>query len=204
MPEGGAAGREFADLVQRIGRGDSAAEEEFARRFTDRIRVMMLVRTRSKQTAEDLAQETLLAALESLRGGHIESPDRLGAFVHGTARNVLNNYFRTHARHPVEVPLPVDLPADPPPERVESAEQRELVRRALARLGQIDRAILRMSLVEGMRPADIAAALRLRDDLVRTRKSRAVKKILGFLEKLSRSPRARPLLGGGKPWTADA
>jgi len=191
-------------LPERIRAGDHSAEEEFARRFGERVRTLMLVRTRRREVAEDLAQEALLAALESLRAGQLRDADRLPAFVLGTARNVLNNWFRASGRQPVEVSLPEGLPARASSETVEDSERHALVRAAIDCLSEKDRQIIRMTLVEGLEPGRIAAALGLRSDVVRARKSRAVRRIFEFLNRLSHPPRARPLMGGGKSWTADA
>ena len=198
MQDGDAAARDLADLAQRIGAGDRVAEEEFARRFTIPVREMMLARTRNPETADDLTNETLMAALGSLRAGRIDAPERLPAFVYGAARNVLNSYFRTRGRHPVEITLPADLAADPQADPVEDKERRGLVREALNQLNETDRRILRMSLAEGLGPEKIAQSMRLRPDLVRARKSRAVKKIVEILRTLSRSSGSRPLLGRGR------
>jgi RNA polymerase sigma factor (sigma-70 family) len=62
------------------------------------------------------------------------------------------------------------------------------VHQALERLGQEDRNILLMTLVEGCKPGEIAAKLGLSSEVVRTRKVRALKKVTDLIEKrLSRT-----------------
>ena len=60
--------------------------------------------------------------------------------------------------------------------------------KALERLGLEDRKILWMTLVQGHKPGEIAAALGLTSEVVRTRKARAVKKVADIIrKKLSRT-----------------
>lgn len=180
-------------LGERIRVGDRSAEDEFVGLYWGRVFAMMLARTGSRETAQDLAQEALVAALEALRAGRLRSADRLGAFVHGTARNVVSNFQRARGRRPTEVPIPVDLPAPVSVDPIEDSEEMAVVRQALSTLSAPDSAILRMSLVDGMEPGQIATFLHLRPDVVRARKSRAVRRLIERLRGLSRGRRPRPL-----------
>jgi RNA polymerase sigma-70 factor (ECF subfamily) len=168
---------ESAVLVDRIRRGDADAEDRVARLFRGRVYTMMLSRTRDAETARDLVQETLLAVVVALREGRVREPERLGAFVHGIARNVVNNHFRTRR---VEAPLddvPPEASSVDPTSDYEGADRVALVRRILAGLDWTDRDVLLLTLVEGLKPGDIARRLGLSPEAVRTRKSRAIKKV---------------------------
>jgi RNA polymerase sigma-70 factor (ECF subfamily) len=164
-------------LVERIAAGESAAETELAERFTGRLNVMMAVRTRDRDAARDLAQEALIAVLAALRKGQLRDADRLAAFVHGTARNVVNNYFRQRQRQPVSVELTPEAAWFVPEDDLESAERARALRAGLAQLDTDDRAVLMMTLVDGLKPGDIARRLGLSAEVVRTRKSRALKRL---------------------------
>jgi RNA polymerase sigma-70 factor (ECF subfamily) len=85
-------------------------------------------------------------------------------------------------------PLPEDLAQACRAEQLEDAERMRLVHEALERLGQEDRKIVWMTLVQGSKPGEIAAALGLTSEVVRTRKTRAVKKVADLIrKKLSRT-----------------
>jgi len=174
------------DLVESIRFGETTAENEFVRRYVNPLRSMMLARTRNHEDAEDLAQDALLAVLQALRRGALASSERLEAFVHGTARNVANNYFRARGRHPLEVPLSEDVPAAPVESEWESQERLGLALTVLARHRGLDGAILRMSLVNGLTPLEIGRALHMRPDLVRTHKSRAAHRLVAEIGAASR------------------
>src|SRR5215468_11211998 len=86
------------DLVPRIQAGDPLAEEEFVKRYRRGLLVIAGVRTRDREAARDLTQEILIAVLKALREGQLREAEKLSAFVHGTARNIINNYLRVKTR----------------------------------------------------------------------------------------------------------
>ena len=88
----------------RVAAGDPEAESELVEHFAPRIRAMALVRTRDRDLAKDLTQETLLAVLQACRKGQVRDLDRVAGFVCGVARNVINNHKRRSLKHP-ETPL---------------------------------------------------------------------------------------------------
>jgi RNA polymerase sigma factor (sigma-70 family) len=95
--------------------------------------------------------------------------------------------LRTRSRMPRIDPLDVELEAAPTrPDPMEQSERADLVRRALGILDSTDRKILLLTLTEGLKPAEIAARLGLTAEVVRTRKSRALKKTVERMKRLSR------------------
>ncbi len=178
-----------ASLVQHILQGDPSAEEELVRRFRGPVFVMALVRTRDAEAARDLAQEVLLQVIQALREGRLRNEDRLAAYVHGTARNLVNHYFRV--RQSRELPQPGRDPAPETTENsedlLEQADRRRFVREALERLNAGERAVLQLSLAEGLPPAEIARRLGLTPEAVRQRKSRAMRRIRKLVQAWSRT-----------------
>ena len=175
-----------SSLAERIRGHEPAAEEELVSLFSDRVRFMVLARTRDPEVARDLAQDVMLAVVRALRGEQLRESERLAGFVYGTARNVLNNYLRTRSRLPKEDPIDDALHLAQPAERVDNSERMGLVRRALAFLGSTDRRILLLTLVEGLKPGQIGAQLGMTSEVVRARKSRALKKTIERVKRLSR------------------
>jgi RNA polymerase sigma factor (sigma-70 family) len=177
---------DHANLVSRLAQGDPAAEAALAEQFAPRMRAMMLARTRDAELARDLAQDALIALLQALRQGQLRDHERLPAFAHGIARNIVNNHFRTRQREPQSQELLDDMAVINPGDDREEEERLTLVRRGLADLSASDREILRMTLAEGLKPGEIAEKLGLTAEVVRARKSRAQKRIVAVIEKLSR------------------
>lgn len=73
-------------------------ERGICERFAGRIRVYGLRHLRDEQAARDLVQQVLLATIEALRQGRVESPERIDAFVLGTARNIARDMRRSGVR----------------------------------------------------------------------------------------------------------
>jgi RNA polymerase sigma-70 factor (ECF subfamily) len=172
------------ELAGRVRTGHPGAEDDLVRLFGARLRTMMLVRIRDREAARELVQEALMAVLLALREGRLREPERLAAFVYGTARNVVNNYHRSEQRRPEE-PLGSDLALSRTHD-VEAAERLRLVRLALRRVDATDRRILLFTLVRGLKPGEIAREMGLSAEAVRARKSRSLKKVIEYVRELSR------------------
>ena len=188
-----AVGPDSAPRANAIGVFDRAAEDRVAREFGPRIYLMALVRTGDPEAAKDLSQSTLVEVLQALRKGQLRERDKLAAFICGTARNVINYHLRARGRAPRIEPIGDDsfgMDAAQALE-LERAERLSLVRRAMVRLDPGDRRILTMTLIEGAEPAEIAARLGLSSDVVRQRKSRATRRVIEVVERLSQNRRKR-------------
>jgi RNA polymerase sigma factor (sigma-70 family) len=182
---------EQISLAQAIREDRPGAGEEFVRLFGERIRVMMVSRLRDAEEARELTQEALFAGWRVIREGRLRDPERLAAFVLGTARNVLNSYARAHAGITRPVPLTEDLLRLPAPAESRWVEHRRLVAVALKGLSAEDRLVLRLTFVDGLAPREIAARLGLGMEVVRARKSRAIKRVVEAVAKLSRNDAGR-------------
>ena len=190
--EGGAApqddGARWASLARRIAQGDRSAEAELAGLFYPRVRVFACARLHGSDAALDVAQETILGVIEALRAGRLREPFNLPGFVLGTARNLVNNHHRKQASNREVLEDPPDRPAgiDALQAGIDH-ERRALVRTALGHLNHLDRRILLLTLVEGMRPREIAPILDMKAAVVRTHKARAVKAIADEIESVTRT-----------------
>jgi RNA polymerase sigma factor (sigma-70 family) len=174
-------------LSERVRSREPAAEEELVRLFSDRIAFLVRMRTRDAEAARDLTQEVMLAVVLALREGQLRDSERLAAFVYGTARNVINNYLRTRSRQPREDPIDAALNLGNIQDPIENSDRDALVRLALSVLDSTDRKILLLTLVEGLKPGEIAIQLGLTSEVVRARKSRALKKVTERVKRLSRT-----------------
>ena len=164
-------------LVARIAQGDAAAEDQLVRWFHPRVRLIASGRLHNADTAQDVAQDTIVAVLKAIRAGDVREPAHLPAFVFGIATNLINNRHRTtKQRREVQMVVP-DPPsdADTVVTELDFAQRRTLVRQALLQLDAIDRAVLILSMVDGLKPREIAPRVGLTPSVVRTRKTRAIK-----------------------------
>ncbi len=185
-------GPDFADWVARIAAGETDAERVLVEYFLPRVRAMLRARIRDADQATDLAQDVLMAVLLALRRGQAREPERLPGFVLGVARNTANNHLRG-VRRRAESPLDEVVLAMAVEEERESREREDAVARGLGELAAPDREVLLLTLVEGLNPRDIARRLDVSSEVVRQRKSRAIKRITAAIDGLSRSTPLRPL-----------
>jgi RNA polymerase sigma factor (sigma-70 family) len=174
-------------LVERIGLGDRAAEEELVLVFLPRVLDFVTVRTHDRELAREVGQDVMLAVLCALRDGRLRDPDNLPGFVYGTARNQLQDRLRRRAREKLDPLLPDFEPPHLDP-TYEDAEQLARAHRAIDGLEPVDRRILLMTLVDGLKPQAIAQSLGLSGEVVRQRKTRAVRKLTEFINGRHNTP----------------
>ena len=175
------------NLAVRVAAGDATAETELVHLFTPRIFVMGMVRIGNRETVRDLVQEVLIAVICALRKQQIQDPEKLAAFVAGTTRNLTNNYLRKKTRSPREEALSWDMEQEVIDSELNEPEQSRILDLALKALDEDDRQLVKMILVDGMKPRQIAAKLGLTAEVVRTRKLRAVRRLAGLVREMSRN-----------------
>ncbi len=162
-------------VAEGIQGGSVSLECEFAEHFLPRLRAFFRARTESADWVEDLTQETILAALLSLRAGRLREMDSLEAFVLGIARNQLAEAVRQKAKGPpapleIEIELVTGAPMLAP-------EWILAVRAEFDGLDEISRRILWLIVVEGFRPCEVADQVGLTEEAVRQRKSRLLRQL---------------------------
>lgn len=183
-----------AELARRIRDGDRAAEARFARLYCDCVFAMALARTRDRRAARELMDDVLMGVILALRRGTVRDRRHLGGFVHGTAINTINAYFRRRSRLPRTIALDPTLAAGDATDECEAHDRRRTVRAAMALLDARDRRILQLSLAEGLKPGEIAARLGLSSVVVRQRKCRALRAIVLSVGDGGASLKARGML----------
>jgi RNA polymerase sigma-70 factor, ECF subfamily len=77
---------------------DRELERAMCERYAERIRSYGLLHLRDAAAAQDLVQHVLMAVIEALRAGQVKDPERLGAYVLGTCRNLVMETYRGAAR----------------------------------------------------------------------------------------------------------
>lgn len=168
------------------------AIEKLAREHYDRIFRAALFMCGKRDAAEDLVQETFLAATKSL-------PSFLGrsstyTWLYGIMLNKFKAWLRTK-RSPVSLDGMAEasdsanvaelLPADEPEahEQLIRRETAQIVREALDTLSHHHKSVLALRYLESMSYAEIAAALECSVGTVKSRIHYGLRNIAGTLEK---------------------
>ncbi|MEO5728634.1 MAG: RNA polymerase sigma factor [Byssovorax sp.] len=176
-------GTEDAELVTRLRRREPAAFDDVYARYHPRIFRFLLRLAGGRQLAEDLFQDTWLAAAR--HAGDLAEDTDLGAWLFTIARN----RFRSHRRWAfldfTQRERLAHEPTDhaPPPDRdAEARAEAAAVTEAFARLTPAHREVLLLAVVEGLTTAQVGAVLSLKPDAVRQRISRARTELATHLE----------------------
>jgi RNA polymerase sigma-70 factor (ECF subfamily) len=142
-------------LVVRARRGEAAAREALVRRYLRPAYAVALSLTRNVADAEDLAQESLVAALERL--DQCREPERFAGWLFQGVRNRVKNHAeqrRTRLGLLDEVPRGEWTGTDAP----QVLLRRRLVG-ALGQLGPVQREVVLLHDLESWTHAEIAAAI---------------------------------------------
>lgn len=152
---------------------------------------------RDRTLAEDLAQDTFGRAIAGLAEFRGESSPR--TWLLSIARNGCLDVMRRRRASPIdEAEAEPDEHAAPAPAAIDQLLRREDVERALAPLGETERALVVLHYGHGVGYVELAQAFALREGAVRMRMSRAVDKMREALaepETYETFAAARPALG---------
>jgi|OpeIllAssembly_1097287.scaffolds.fasta_scaffold138055_2 RNA polymerase sigma-70 factor (ECF subfamily) len=163
-------------LVARLRDGDAAAFDAVYEEYRARVYSFLARLSRSRDVAEDLAEETWLRLVTS--GNRLRPDTRLGPWLFTVARNLYYSYCRSRAVDESASDGLISLwPAGVRrPSPFEEAAARELERRVehgLASLPAPFREALLLVGVEGLTPAEAAGVCGLTPEAFRQRLSRA-------------------------------
>lgn len=153
--------------------------QEHERRFRalygenfDALLAYAVRRAAQPQDAADIVADTFLVAWR--RVGELPPGDEARLWLYGVARKVLFNQRRGHQRRDrLGLRLRHELTQASTEDAAADATERIVVRAALARLGELDREVLTLTVWEELEPREIAQVLGVSAQTVRTRLSRA-------------------------------
>jgi RNA polymerase sigma-70 factor (ECF subfamily) len=158
-----------AKLIKKLRSGDSRAREEFYNIYRNRLYFVVLEQVdRDRALAEDLVQETFLAALSSL--DKFRGDSQLYTWLRSIAFHKINDFYRHQAREPKPQESPPDFDAmkqleqtggdEPAPLTVmESEEIRQSVHQALEGLPQDYQEVLVLKYLEEMPVLEISQVM---------------------------------------------
>lgn len=163
------------ELAQRLVRGDPDAIAEWVAAYSDDLyRFVYHQVGGSQQDAEDIVQETFIAALKAIRSFRGDS--KLRTWLFSIAAHKIADAYRTAAHRPQIAETTEDMietvGGGAIPERIfEQSETRAVVRQGLALLPPHYRTALVLKYVEGLSVDDMAQVMR--------RSGKSIESILG-------------------------
>ena len=178
--------RNMADLLHRVAQsGDVEAFRKLFQAFAPRVKAYMMRQGADANTAEDLAQETLLTVWRKA-GLYSDVKGSATTWIFTIARNLRIDKLR---REVAWQPLPEGADEEPsedmaPDEEVSERERREKVRAVLTELPADQSEVVSLSYIEGLSHSEIAERLSLPLGTVKSRMRLAYSKIREAVEDL--------------------
>ena len=154
-----------AALVERVRNGDTSAFDALVNAYMRQAFQLAYRVVGHREDAEDLVQESFLAAYQ-----YLDSYDATRPFGPWLMRILLNrgaNLRRSRARRETEPEVDAVSPAPSALDESERAEAREMLTRALAGLSERQRMIVTLFDVDGMTSTEIGELLQLSPGTVR-------------------------------------
>jgi len=154
-----------ADMLKRLHDGDRTAMAELYDRYFDRVYSLVFNQVdRNRDVAEDIVQETFLAALKSAKG--FKGRSSAYTWLCSIAYHKVADHYRRQSRERKRMVSGVDVDTidvsenpgrQPQPDRlIESAETRQVVNEALAKLPWDYRQVLILKYVEELSVQEIS------------------------------------------------
>jgi RNA polymerase sigma-70 factor (ECF subfamily) len=168
--------RDLVMLIRASGEAARPAEQALCERYAPRIRLYGLRHLRDEDRARELVQQVLVVALESIRAGKVEQPDRLAGFILGTCRHLVWDLRRgDQRRQEVATEAAAELPRTVDPDW-EAVDVPHLLR-CLSGLPVRELTVVRMTYQEDLCAEEIAASLDLEPGNVRVIRHRALRRL---------------------------
>ena len=171
------------NIIEQVLAGDNEAFGVLVERYQTKVYNLALRITGNEDDAADMSQEAFLRAWRSLKAFQFESS--FSTWLFRLTHNVCIDHLRARQRKPTvsltmqdedgEEAVQLDLPdtAPDPEQALLLAEDRELVKRALAALPAETREILILRAINDLSYQQIAQVMHLQEGTVKSRLSRA-------------------------------
>jgi len=178
-------------LVARLRAGDPDAFDVLYEALHGRVYNFLARLSNSRDVAEDLSEETWLRLVAGAQ--RLQPDTRVAAWLFTVARNLYTSYCRSRLLEDAHVTdllglWPSGSRQRTPLEAVEANEAQRQIARALASLPAGHREALLLVGVEGMSPAEAAAACGISPEAMRQRLCRARALLARRLEEETRMP----------------
>jgi RNA polymerase sigma-70 factor (ECF subfamily) len=160
-------------LIQAMAGGDLRALHEIYERYGGLLLAFLAARTGSREHAEELLQDVMLAAWE--HAARFEQRSKVKTWLLVIARNRAINAHRRKALPVIHLSDMLQLHSDEtgPMEAAERQERRDAVREALQHLPESQREVLVLVFYHGLSGPEVAEVLGISEGTVKSRLHRA-------------------------------
>jgi len=179
------------DLIRRLQRGDRTALEVLYRRHVERVWRYAFARTRDRDAAADIVQDTFVRVAKSAHT--FAGRAQVSTWLFAIARSALIDQVRRNRRHAqsCEPGIIRLIPAAATPDPLERDEERIRLREALADLRPAQRDAIVLCELCDMKLTDAAAALGWSESRIKVTLHRARRRLAELLSAESGSQRTQ-------------
>lgn len=181
-----------AESVARLKAGDPSGLETLYRRYVERVWRYGWFRTRSREAAAEIVQETFLRVARSI--GSFEGRSAFGTWLFAITRRVAIEHGRRERRDRETIHGPTILrlvPAVETPDSLEAEDARDAVRRAMADLPAAQRDVVVLCEFSGLNMCEAAEALGWGESRVKVTLHRARRRLRETLSDFAGDDAAR-------------
>jgi len=166
--------------VEQMKAGDDAAFEWLLDCFEQPVYRFLFCSLRDEGLAVELSGEVFGEFVLALRANKLRDSDRLAGFIFGIARNVLRRAYQRRTDPIADLSKTLhQVPSHKPsvPERLILQEELKLALQRISRFRDLDRQVMLLRFVEGLKLRDIADALNISLSQVKVTIHRCRKKL---------------------------
>lgn len=175
-------------LVKRAKRGDADAFGDLYAQIYRKLYAFALYTLGSRQDAEDAVSEAVTDAFAAI--GQLKKEESFAGWMYRIVANKCRQRMREYYRQGEELTEELMESKSPPRDCWSNTEDEYMeVRRAFFQLKEEDRQIISLHIFFGYRTREIAVLLGINENTVRSKESRALKKMKNSLEPPAKSDR---------------
>lgn len=169
------------EVIQKAKQGDKKAFGILYKEYYQRIYRYCKTNLYKDDVAEDVCQETFIRAWRSLPSFVVTETGTFQAYLYRIARNLIIDLGRKKKEFSLAFYEDIETDED----HIEAIDRKnniDMVKRALAKLNDIDRQIVILRYFEEMSHAEVAKIIGIKEGALRVRTMRLLEKIKGLLE----------------------
>lgn len=152
-------------LVERILAREANAEAEMIARYDSGLRALLFKRSKDKQLADDIAQDTWFVVISKVRKGELRESEKLAAFIIQTGKNQLLMHYRKKSTSETQLDEDFREPIDAgltPEQDLQNAQLGALIGRLFKSMSQKrDREILKNFYLRGREKGELCNELNI-------------------------------------------
>lgn len=162
-------------------KGEASAFGLLYDKYQPQIYRFIYLKVGQREEAEDLTHQVFLNAWKNIEKYQFKGFP-FSSWLYQISRNEVIDYYRTKKQDADIEKIPEPEIIDPTERKIDLNFQMNVVRRAIARLGQEQQDILIMRFIEEMSPEEVAVIIGKPAATVRVLQHRALKKLRDLLE----------------------